>query len=57
MRADSILFYNPAKLRTRCNANSIDPDQTTHFAASNLGLHCLPSLFAHMKYGDLGIQG
>ena len=24
------------------NANSIDPDQTPHFAASDLGLHCLP---------------
>ena len=24
------------------NANSIDPDQMSHSAASNLGLHCLP---------------
>ena len=24
-------------------ANSGDPDQTPHFAASDLGLHCLPS--------------
>ena len=24
------------------NANSIDPDQTPHFVASDLGLHCLP---------------
>ena len=24
------------------NANSIDPDQTPHSAASDLGLHCLP---------------
>ena len=23
-------------------ANSGDPDQTSHFAASDLGLHCLP---------------
>ena len=23
-------------------ANSEDPDQTPHLAASNLGLHCLP---------------
>ena len=23
-------------------ANSVDPDQTPHFAASDLGLHCLP---------------
>ena len=22
------------------NANSVDPDQTPHFAASDLGLHC-----------------
>ena len=24
------------------NDNSVDPDQTPHFAASDLGLHCLP---------------
>ena len=24
------------------NANSVDPDQTPHSAASDLGLHCLP---------------
>ena len=24
------------------NANSVDPDQTPHSAASELGLHCLP---------------
>ena len=24
------------------NANTVDPDQTPHFAASDLGLHCLP---------------
>ena len=24
------------------NANSADPDQTQHSAASDLGLHCLP---------------
>ena len=24
-------------------ANSEDPDQTPHFAASDLGLHCLPN--------------
>ena len=23
-------------------ANSEDPDQTSHYAASDLGLHCLP---------------
>ena len=25
------------------NANSVDPDQTLHSAASDLGLHCLPA--------------
>ena len=24
------------------SANSVDPDQTPHSAASDLGLHCLP---------------
>ena len=24
------------------NANRVDPDQTPHVAASDLGLHCLP---------------
>ena len=24
------------------NANSVDPDQTPRYAASDLGLHCLP---------------
>ena len=24
------------------NANSVDPDQTLHDAASDLGVHCLP---------------
>ena len=27
------------------NANSVDPDQTPRFAASDLGLHCLPVSF------------
>ena len=26
----------------RVNANSVDPDQTLHSMASDLGLHCLP---------------
>ena len=31
-------------------ANSEDPDQTPHFAASDLGLHCLlMSLYPHIK--------
>ena len=35
------------------NANSVDPDQTPHSEASDLGLHCLPmSLLwdARLKY-------
>ena len=27
------------------NAKSVDPDQTPHSAASDLGLHCLPKAF------------
>ena len=27
------------------NGNSVDPDQTPRFMASNLGLHCLPMSF------------
>ena len=27
------------------NANSVDPDQMPHSAASELGLHCLPNTF------------
>ena len=27
------------------NANSVDPDQTPHFAVSDQGLHCLPMSF------------
>ena len=27
------------------NAISVDPDQTPHFAASGLGVHCLPMPF------------
>ena len=32
-------------------ANSVDPDQTPHFAASELGLHCL-----HMSPKGVGIR-
>ena len=35
------------------NANSVDPDQTPHFAASDLGLHCLSMSF----YDTPGING
>ena len=37
------------------NANSVDPDQTPRYVASELGLHCLP-LGLHF-YGTLGING
>ena len=30
---------------TVCMANSVDPDQMPHFAASDLDLHCLQSLY------------
>ena len=33
------------------NANSVDPNQTPQFAASDLGLHCLPiSLLWHARH-------
>ena len=35
----SFLFYFEYKF---LKANSVDPDQTPHSAASELGLHCLP---------------
>ena len=35
------------------NANSVDPDQTPHSAASDLGLHCLLIPF----YGLLAVNG
>ena len=38
---------------TVVNANSVDPNQTPRFAASDLGLYCLPIFF----YGPLGING
>ena len=36
-------------------ANSGDSDQTPHFAASDLGLHCLP--MSHKKDASLGLYG
>ena len=36
------------------NANSVDPDQTPHNAASDQGLHCLPiSLFGMLSINGL----
>ena len=41
-----ISFYFICKRKTHFYANSVDPDQTPHLAASDLGLHRLPmSLF------------
>ena len=37
---DARLSLNPELLVI--SANSADPDQTLHSAASDLGLHCLP---------------
>ena len=34
-----LLFYFRWKLLL---ANSVDPDQMSHYVASDLGLHCLP---------------
>ena len=34
-------------------ANTVDPDQTPHYVASDLGLHCLPMTF----YGFPGENG
>ena len=30
-------------------ANNIDPDQTPHYVASHLGLHCLPIIFLQVS--------
>ena len=38
----SFLFYFWWKILL---ANTVDPDQTPHYVASDLGLHCLPSPF------------
>ena len=39
---------------TELFANSRDPDQTPHFAASDLGLHCLPiTLLGVSRYNGL----
>ena len=35
------------------NANSVDPDQTPHSEASDLGLHCWQGPI----YGTLGLNG
>ena len=35
----SLLFYFWWKILL---ANNVDPDQTPHYVASDLGLHCLP---------------
>ena len=35
----SLLFYVCWKILL---ANNVDPDQTSHYVESDLGLHCLP---------------
>ena len=37
-------------------ANNVDPDQTPHSAASDLGLHCLQSSIRHHTYWLLQYQ-
>ena len=38
-----LVFLLPCFIATPVyNANSVDPDQMPHYAASYLGLHCLP---------------
>ena len=32
---------SPVSLTTTVDANSVDPDQTPHIAASDLDIHCL----------------
>ena len=38
------------------NANSADSNPTSHSAASNLGLHCLPKSFFTMILGINGVK-
>ena len=33
---------NKKQQKTVFNSKSVDPDQTPHYAASDMGLHCLP---------------
>ena len=40
---ESIYFFTFIQfLMENSLANTVDPDQTPHYVASNLGLHCLP---------------
>ena len=48
-----VYIYIKRKKKTVLNSKSVDPDQTPHYAASDLGVHCLPIPF----YGTLGING
>ena len=38
----SLLFYFCWKILLANNKDNVDPDQTPHDVASDLGLHCLP---------------
>ena len=42
-------------LKMLVRANSGDPDQNLHSAASDLGLHCLLRPFYHNIYGKIGM--
>ena len=45
MLDDSICHFGVSglSLYSIFDGNNVDPDQTTHYVASDLGLHCLPS--------------
>ena len=49
----SLLLYFPQKIFP---ANCVDPDQTPHLAASELGLHCLCSTPIQVS-GQKGVNG
>ena len=38
-------------------ADTVDPDQTPHYVASDLGLHCLPMTFFIGFPGQNGLRG
>ncbi|KAH3832053.1 hypothetical protein DPMN_105329 [Dreissena polymorpha] len=38
---DDVTIADPSKVRKKALANSVDPDETPHDAASHLGLRCL----------------
>ena len=40
---------NPKSWDRQVFANSVDPDQMPHFAASDQGLHCLPYIPQYLR--------